>query len=67
MRRSPWAIGSSAASSQPCTRAISAFQCSTAVKIQPHPSSNVKTRTPSVPHITFGACVDLERMEPCHD
>ena len=28
-------------------------------EIQPHPSSNVKTRTPSVPHITFGACVTI--------
>ena len=35
----------------------SAFQCSTAAKIQPHPSSSVNTRTPSVPHITLGAWV----------
>ena len=33
----------------------SAFQCSTAVKIQPQPSSTVNTRTPSVPHMRFGA------------
>ena len=63
MRRSPWAIGSSAANRLPtlhtCHPTHSAFQCSTAVKIQPHPSSNVKTRTPSVPHITFGACVTI--------
>ena len=63
MRQSPWAIGSSAANRLPtlhtCHPTHSAFQCSTAVKIQPHPSSNVKTRPPSVPHITFGACVTI--------
>ena len=41
MRRSPWAIGSSAANRLPtlhtCHPTHSAFQCSTAVKIQPHP------------------------------
>ena len=60
MRRSPWAIErrKPAPNLAPC-HTHSAFQCSTAVKIQPHPSSNVKTRTPSVPHITFGACVTI--------
>ena len=40
-----------------CHPMHSAFQCSTAAKIQPHPSSSVNTRTPSVPHITLGAWV----------
>ena len=62
----PWAIGVERLANEPasptlhtCHPTHSAFQCSTAVKIQPHPSSNVKTRTPAVPHITFGACVTI--------
>ena len=61
MRPSPCAIGSNAAKRLPilhtCHPTHSAFQCSTAAKTQTQPSSTVNTRTPSVPHITFGACV----------
>ena len=56
---SPMEIGCRAAKRSPrlqtCQPAHSAFQCSTAVKIQPQPSSTVNTRTPSVPHMRFGA------------
>ncbi len=56
---SPMEIGCRAAKRSPrlqtCPPTHSAFQCSTAVKIQPQPSSTVNTRTPSVPHMRFGA------------
>ena len=56
---SPMEIGCRAAKRSPrlqtCQPTHSAFQCSTAVKIQPQPSSTVNTRTPSVPHMRFGA------------
>ena len=54
-------MGSSAAKRLPtlhtCHPTHSAFQWSTAAKVQTQPSSTVKTRTPSVPHMTWGAKV----------
>ncbi len=41
-----------------CQPTHSAFQWSTAAKVQTQPSSAVNTRTPSVPHMTSGAGVD---------
>jgi hypothetical protein len=35
----------------------SVFQCSTATKSQPQPSSTVETLAPSVPHMTLAAWV----------
>ena len=67
MRRSPWAIGSSAAKAPNLAHVPShtlRIPVLDRVKIQPPPASNVKFRTPSVPHITFGACRRSSRHAP---
>ena len=54
-------MGSRAAKRWPtlhtCHPTHSAFQWSTAANVQTQPSSTVSTRTPSVPHMTWGAAV----------
>ena len=47
---------------QTCQPTHSAFQCSTAVKIQPQPSSTVNTRTFGAPHEVRGMSDDLTVM-----
>ena len=52
-------MGSRAAKRWPtlhtCHPTHAAFQWSTAANVQTQPSSTVSTRTPSVPHMTWGA------------
>ena len=54
-----WRGSETAATLHTCQPTHSPFQWSTAAKVQTQPSSTVNTRTPSVPHMTSGAEVEM--------